>query len=68
MKVTNEIIKEYRKMVAVYKIYNKINGKFYIGSSIDLGERWKSHIDELNRNVHDNFHLQNAWNKYIGIL
>lgn len=51
-------------MVAVYKILNKVNGKFYIGSSINLGKRWKAHIDELNRNVHDNTYLQNSWNKY----
>lgn len=31
-------------MVGIYKIRNKINGKIYIGQSIKIEERWKSHI------------------------
>ena len=50
----------------VYKIINKINGKFYIGSTSKRGlkSRWSDHIKELDRNTHRNSYLQNAWNKY----
>ena len=51
----------------IYKIINKINGKYYVGSSDNiLGTtgRWKEHINGLKNNRHDNKYLQNAWNKY----
>lgn len=48
----------------IYKIVNKINGKCYIGSAVDLIRRHKRHFSNLNRNVHINAKLQNAWNKY----
>ncbi len=51
-------------MIGIYKIENKINGKVYIGQSIDIKTRWYNHQKELNRNKHHNKHLQNAWNKY----
>ena len=31
-------------MVGIYKIRNKINNKVYIGQSVKIEERWKSHI------------------------
>lgn len=48
----------------VYKILNKQTGKFYIGSSINIDNRFKQHIRKLNSNNHDNDHLQKSWNKY----
>jgi group I intron endonuclease len=48
----------------IYKISNIINGKFYIGSSNDIKDRWREHICQLNQNKHHNKHLQRAWNKY----
>ncbi len=48
----------------IYKILNKINGKFYIGSAFDNNKRWKEHKYHLNRKTHKNAYLQNAWNKY----
>ena len=51
-------------MIGIYKIENKINGKFYIGQSIDIKTRWYNHRKDLNGNRHYNEHLQNAWNKY----
>ena len=48
----------------IYKITNKQNDKFYIGSSINIEMRWYAHKSYLRRNVHGNQHLQNAWNKY----
>ena len=51
-------------MIGVYMIRNKVNGKYYVGSSIDIKSRWKQHIKALDSNTHNNLHLQNAWNKY----
>ncbi len=35
-------------MIGIYKITNKINGKAYIGQSIDIENRWKQHIYNAN--------------------
>ena len=55
------------KVSGIYKIINKINGKYYVGSSRDIyGKRgrWYKHKIELTKNRHYNPHLQRAWNKY----
>lgn len=51
-------------MSGVYKITNKRNWHSYIGSSIDICERWVTHRWYLNSNRSHNIALQNAWNKY----
>lgn len=49
----------------IYKIINKVNGKYYVGSSTNITDkRWRKHKSCLRYNYHDNKHLQNAWNKY----
>lgn len=48
----------------VYSITNITNGKQYIGSSVNIPNRWKTHVRQLNNGKHKNSHLQNAWNKY----
>lgn len=51
----------------IYKIVNKLNGKYYVGSSNDIigvHGRWNEHKNGLRSNRHDNQHLQRAWNKY----
>ena len=53
-----------KTICGIYVIKNKINGKFYIGSSDDIRHRWYEHSYKLKRNKHNNTHLQNAWNKY----
>lgn len=50
--------------IGIYKITNTVNGKVYIGQSINIEKRWKRHIYELSKNRHGNLHLQSAWNKY----
>jgi group I intron endonuclease len=52
------------KTSGIYKIINKVNGKYYVGSSVDVYRRWNEHKSELNRNCHGNNYLQNSWNKY----
>ena len=51
----------------IYKIINKTNGKYYVGSSCDIKSpkgRWLFHKYLLNNNRHFNKHLQYAWNIY----
>lgn len=48
----------------IYKIINKFNGKYYIGSSANIQERWRCHLKELKGKYHHNDHLQRAWVKY----
>jgi group I intron endonuclease len=48
----------------IYQIRNSITNQFYVGSSVNLAERKNNHIKKLRRNIHDNIHLQRAWNKY----
>ena len=48
----------------IYIILNKINGKFYIGSTCSFERRKKEHINSLNNGVHHSMYLQRAWNKY----
>lgn len=48
----------------IYCIYNKANGKRYIGSAHRGRERWRGHRNLLRKNKHFSTHLQSAWNKY----
>jgi group I intron endonuclease len=48
----------------VYLIRNTVNGKVYVGSTVDLRVRLVDHFWELAQGKHRNGHLQNAWNKY----
>ena len=52
----------------IYQIYNPINNKRYIGSSINIQRRLKEHKRNLRGGYHHNQHLQNAWNKYKDVL
>lgn len=51
-------------IIGIYKITNKINNKIYIGSSINIKQRWKKHKTELNNRKHHSKHLENAWHLY----
>lgn len=48
----------------IYKITNKENGKFYIGSTIEPQKRQKRHFDDLKNKRHHCLFLQRAYNKY----
>lgn len=48
----------------VYKITNKENGHFYIGSSVDIHKRWYKHRWQLNKHNSNNIVFQKAWEKY----
>lgn len=52
-------------MQGIYKIVNKLNGKYYVGSTNDFDRRWLAeHLPALRKGEHGLAHLQNAWNKY----
>lgn len=48
----------------IYKIINKIDGKYYVGSSNNIEMRWLDHKIKLRKNKHANIYLQRSWNKY----
>jgi group I intron endonuclease len=48
----------------IYKIQNLSNGKFYIGSSVNIRNRISHHINQLVNKTHHNQVLQCAWEKY----
>lgn len=52
------------KAPVIYKITNVVNGKFYVGSTMDTRERFRTHRNKLRANKHHCHHLQAAWNKY----
>lgn len=45
-------------------IKNRINEKIYIGSSVNIRQRFNKHKSQLRNNKHDNPKLQLSWNKY----
>lgn len=48
----------------IYLITNIQTLKLYVGSSARITRRWGYHKSMLNKNLHPNNYLQNAWNKY----
>lgn len=51
-------------MQGIYLIRNKVNGKVYVGQSINVFERFEGHLKDLRRNKHHSPHLQQAFMKY----
>ena len=51
-------------MIGIYIITSLRNQKVYIGQSKHIEKRWEEHRTALQKNVHQNKHLQRAWNKY----
>ena len=53
-------------MVGIYKIENQINGKIYIGQSINIEERWKRHLSDsqLDKVSKTGTVIHKAINKY----
>lgn len=48
----------------IYQIKNELNGKLYIGSSVNIERRWRVHLAGLRLGWHHNPHLQAAFRKY----
>lgn len=48
----------------IYKITNTVNGKSYVGSSVNIWSRWCLHKRQLLQGIHHSIKLQRAWNMY----
>ena len=53
-----------QKKAVIYKIENTVDDKVYVGSTVDMKNRWKCHRYQLRVGTHHSPHLQFAWNKY----
>jgi group I intron endonuclease len=52
-------------MTGIYKIESRIRpDRLYIGSAIDIKQRWYGHKGNLRNNKHHSKRLQNHYNKY----
>lgn len=48
----------------VYAITNVLNKSVYVGSAVNIKNRWRKHIHLLRRGLHHSPFLQNAYNKH----
>ena len=48
-----------KKVCGIYKVTNKVNGKVYIGQSVDIGRRWRTHMT-----AEDDIYFHKAIQKY----
>jgi group I intron endonuclease len=48
----------------IYRIYNLLNGKSYVGRSKNCMVRFRNHRSDFKRGIHHSAHLQRSWNKY----
>jgi group I intron endonuclease len=48
----------------IYAIINKANWKVYVGQSVSCNARWVAHKSASKRGIHNNGHLQAAFDKY----
>ena len=48
-----------KKVRGIYKVTNKVNGKVYIGQSVDIGRRWRTHMT-----AKDDIYFHKAIQKY----
>lgn len=52
------------RVSCIYQIRCRTTGRIYIGSAVDLRDRWNTHLRNLRRGDHSNALLQQAWNKH----
>ena len=55
---------KYRGIPGIYSITNTVNNKLYIGSTINIANRWGEHNCSLRKGTHCNLYLQRSFNKY----
>jgi frataxin-like iron-binding protein CyaY len=67
MKTRKELKEEYKQMkfkMGVFQIKNNINGKIFIGSSLDLKAIWYAQKLQLDMGMHQNSELQKDWKEF----
>ena len=64
--LAGRLLDEGRSVVksGIYQIRNRINGKRYVGSAVNVQCRWREHLGDLRNQSHHNAHLQRAFNRY----
>lgn len=55
-------------MIGIYCIKNTINGKCYVGQSVNIKKRIGKHKSYMKSGAHHNTHLQRAYDKYGDIF
>ena len=60
----NKLITEHYVKAGIYKITCTENQKCYIGSSINILDRFRCHIANLRKGNHHSVYMQNSFNKY----
>lgn len=53
-----------RILSGIYRIRNLLDGKVYVGSAVNIRDRWRRHRERLTKGVNCSPHLQAAWKKY----
>jgi hypothetical protein len=67
MKTKKEVKTEYKLLkfkMGVYQIRNQVNGKIFIGSSLDLVACWNAQKFQLDFGLHQNSALQADWKTF----
>lgn len=59
-----ELTQENKNSSGIYCITNTVDNRIYIGSCKNFRVRKQEHIRNLNKNTHNNIHLQRFVNKY----
>ena len=67
MKSKKELKQEYSQKqfrIGVFQIRNTVNGKIFVGSSVNLEAIWNRHKSELKLGGHRNGQLQKEWEEF----
>ena len=54
---------DYAAKAVVYKIVNLTDAKFYVGGTVKIKDRFRTHRRKLRNGTHHCRHLQHAWNR-----
>ena len=57
-------LKDLPKSSGIYIIKNAKTKKVYVGSSINITNRVRNHIKDLNKGIHHSMKLQRSFNKH----
>jgi hypothetical protein len=67
MKTRKELKEEFKQIkykMGVFQIRNTVNGKIFLGSSLDLKAIWFAQKLQLETGTHQNRDLQKDWEEY----